>query len=331
MPTAPLMVGSLTAGPGDRGEPALRTAPRRPSVGGPHHPIDSERTEYWVDHCRVRLKPVAAIYVFEVRASPSVRSEQPWTIARHNPHYGKAEFVLGGRMVVSQDGRQAVVEAGDIAIHNAIRPFEMVATDDFRMVGVVFPRCMIPAAHGGLPGLTATRMDGRWGSGALLASYLTALSSKFDSILPQEEAGISSAVGGLLTATCAQLAPDGAAMGAESPKSVLVTRIRRFVDAGVADPGLNPAGIAAAHHISIRQLHRLFEHEDMTVTELIRTRRLEGCKHDLADPALRDQPIGAIASRWGIPDSAKFSRIFRAAYGASPREYRNHADGGAGR
>jgi AraC-like DNA-binding protein len=168
-----------------------------------------------------------------------------------------------------------------------------------------------------LRGVTATRMDGRSGSGALLSAFLTALAANLDSVLPQEEAGISSAVGDLVTAVlCAnQRCP-------EDLKSVLVTRIRRFVDAELADPELSPAGIAAAHHISVRQLHRLFEHEGTTVAELIRTRRLENCRHDLADPVLREMSITAVAARWGIPDAARFSRIFRAAYGVSPRQYR---------
>jgi transcriptional regulator GlxA family with amidase domain len=54
----------------------------------------------------------------------------------------------------------------------------------------------------------------------------------------------------------------------------------------------------------------------------VRTLRLAGCRRDLADPALSHLSIGAVAARWGILDSAKFSRIFRAAHGLSPREYR---------
>jgi AraC-like DNA-binding protein len=69
-------------------------------------------------------------------------------------------------------------------------------------------------------------------------------------------------------------------------------------------------------------VHRLFELEGVSVSTWIRKRRLEGCRRDLADPALADRTIGEIGRRWGLPDAAHFSRLFRAAYGSSPRELR---------
>jgi hypothetical protein len=49
---------------------------------------------------------------------------------------------------------------------------------------------------------------------------------------------------------------------------------------------------------------------------------LERCRRDLLDPSLGDVPVSAIAARWGLTNAAHFSRAFRAAYGASPVEYR---------
>lgn len=279
-------------------------------------------------HCRARLRSVASIRVLEVRSSAGVLKATPAAIRRNEQGYGKVELVLGGKLVVSQDGRQAVLKAGDFAIHDTNRPFELIVTENVRLVGALWPLRMVAGPRNGLRDLTATRMAGRTGSGALLASFLAALGSEFDDILPPEEARISSAAGDLLAAALAHHAGDDTGMGPDGRRSVLVLRIRQFVEANIADSGMNPATIAAAHCISVRQLHRLFEGEDVTVTDLIRVRRLEGSRNDLADPALCRQSIGAISSRWGIPDSAKFSRMFRAAYDASPREYRTAAPAG---
>ncbi|GAA2788117.1 hypothetical protein GCM10010470_23340 [Saccharopolyspora taberi] len=57
----------------------------------------------------------------------------------------------------------------------------------------------------------------------------------------------------------------------------------------------------------------------------IRQRRLERCRRDLTNPHLRQRPVHAIAARWGFTDPAHFSRIFRAAYGLSPSDYRHNA------
>jgi AraC-like DNA-binding protein len=51
--------------------------------------------------------------------------------------------------------------------------------------------------------------------------------------------------------------------------------------------------------------------------------RLNRCRHDLLDPAFADQTIVSIASRWGLPNQAHFSRLFRTTYGRSPREFRS--------
>ena len=40
------------------------------------------------------------------------------------------------------------------------------------------------------------------------------------------------------------------------------------------------------------------------------------------DPALEDDTILTIASRWGLPGPQHFSRLFRSAYGCSPSDLR---------
>lgn len=300
------------------------------NVGGAERHSGSSRTEHRAKTYRAQTGSVGELQLFDIVLSSPGPIDVPSEIRRNDPRHGNAEFVLEGRMIVGQGGTQAELRAGDFVIHGAPCPFELVAATQVRLIGVTFPLRMLPALGNRLRMVTVTGRNGRLGSGALLASFLNALSSSAGSVLPQEEAGISSAMGGLLTALIARSAADGSAEDTASPTAALMTRIRRFIECEVADPGLNPASVAAAHHISVRQLHRLFEHEKITVTELIRTFRLEGCKRDLVDPALHPLPIGAVAERWGIPSSTKFSRMFRAAYGMSPREYRTRMTCDAG-
>ena len=96
----------------------------------------------------------------------------------------------------------------------------------------------------------------------------------------------------------------------------------RFIEEHLGEADLAPAQIAAAHHISLRQLHKLFHASGTTVAGWIRQRRLERCGHDLRDPRWSGRPVAAIGARWGYPDPAHFSRLFKAAYGVGPRDYR---------
>ena len=95
----------------------------------------------------------------------------------------------------------------------------------------------------------------------------------------------------------------------------LLAEIKATIELRLHEPDLRPATIAAAHFISTRYLHRLFEPEGVSVSEWIRLRRLERCRRDLEDPALADETVTAIARRWGLPNPGHFSRLFHAAYG----------------
>jgi AraC-like DNA-binding protein len=76
---------------------------------------------------------------------------------------------------------------------------------------------------------------------------------------------------------CAPPDPDAA-------HRALLLQITAFVEEHPGDADLTPAQIAAAHHISLRQLHKLFHAGGTTVAGWVRQRRLDHCAHDLRDP-----------------------------------------------
>ncbi|WP_222871742.1 helix-turn-helix domain-containing protein [Nonomuraea sp. PA05] len=110
-------------------------------------------------------------------------------------------------------------------------------------------------------------------------------------------------------------------------QQALTAKIHAFIQDHLGDARLAPAMIAAAHHISLRYLHRLFHEEGRTVVGWIRRQRLERCRRDLADPLLAGVPIGAVAARWGFASHTHFSRAFRGAYGLTPSAYRERRSG----
>ena len=52
------------------------------------------------------------------------------------------------------------------------------------------------------------------------------------------------------------------------------------------------------------------------------SRRLEGARRDLTDPAQAARPVAALAARRGFRSAVRFNRAFRAAYGMPPHQYR---------
>jgi len=102
----------------------------------------------------------------------------------------------------------------------------------------------------------------------------------------------------------------------------LLSRIRAYVQANLADPMLTPSRIAARFDISPRYLHMLFSATGATISAHIRARRLSAMRRDLADPRLSNRSITEIALTWGFADAAHASRAFSAAFGQSPSLYR---------
>ncbi|BDM74141.1 hypothetical protein HEK616_76280 (plasmid) [Streptomyces nigrescens] len=82
-----------------------------------------------------------------------------------------------------------------------------------------------------------------------------------------------------------------------------IDRRRTFIVERLGDPELGPEVIAAAHQISLRYLHRVFQQQATTPMAFIRQQRLDRCRRDLVNAALSHLTIHAIATRWGYPQA----------------------------
>jgi AraC-like DNA-binding protein len=61
----------------------------------------------------------------------------------------------------------------------------------------------------------------------------------------------------------------------------------------------------------------------ISLGDWIRAQRLEECRRELASARHQFVTIEAIAHRWGFASAPHFSRVFKSAYGVSPREWRH--------
>jgi AraC-like DNA-binding protein len=83
----------------------------------------------------------------------------------------------------------------------------------------------------------------------------------------------------------------------------------------LSDPRLDPRGIAATLHISVRTLHRAFADSGASVMERVRQRRLERARADLISTSWT---VSEIASRWNFTDSSHFIRAYKKRFGETP-------------
>lgn len=268
----------------------------------------------------IRGAGIDDVHVSELRATDHVVERTPELIARGDRSYFKVSLMLAGTGLLIQDRREAVLHPGDLAVYDTSRPYSLVFDEDFRTMVVMFPRHLITLPADMMGELTAVRISGSEGLGAVVAPYLVQLAANLDQLAGVTGARlVHSALDLVTTVFTRELGLDDATA---HPHRALMQRIRAYIDRNLASADLDPTSIAAAHFISTRHLHGLFQEHGTTVSTWIRSRRLEQCRRDLIDPVLADRPVAAVAARWGFVDAAHFSRAFKAAFDLSPSEFR---------
>lgn len=264
---------------------------------------------------------LGALQVTEVAATPHLVRRTPRLIARSDPECYKVGVQLHGTCLLSQGDREATLGPGDLTIYETSRPYTMAFDGPYRQLVLMLPRNLLHLPEVRIAEVTGKRVSGERGTGALLSALLRQLAAQLDGLDQQANTRLADNILDLLVTVYAEQLDltDPARRNATRP---LMLTILSHLERHLADPGLSPDRIAAEHYISTRYLHKLFHEEHTTVVRWLRERRLERCRHDLRDPMQADRPVGVIAAGWGFADPAHFSRVFRAAYGSSPNEYR---------
>jgi AraC-like DNA-binding protein len=273
---------------------------------------------------RVLSASIGAVQLSNVAVSGDVTVRRtPQLIERAADEYFKVGVQLRGRSVVSQDDREAVLTSGDYAVWDTTRPYALNRNGTNEMLVVMFPREMISLSPQRLSGLTARRISRRHGLAASVSPFLVELGKRVHSLNHSGGLYLADAVLDMLASSFAEQLSRGEPV--EAGGSGWYLRVRAHIEQRLADPDLTVPTVAAANHISVRYLQKLFEAEGETATGWIRARRLAHCRRDLADPQFAQLPVSSIAARWGLVNAAHFSRLFKSAYGLSPTEFRAQA------
>ncbi|MEV1044072.1 helix-turn-helix domain-containing protein [Streptomyces sp. NPDC049916] len=250
----------------------------------------------------------------------------PKLIRQADPEVFKLGCLERGQARISQGGRQAEFGVGDLVLFDPSRPYLAGFRGDnpvSRLLLLRFPRSSLPIPLRDLRDLSATPLPGGRGIGALTSQFMIQLSRRLGELRPCDTARLATLTLDLLIVALADAMEEQGSVPPHTRNRVLVTRIFAFIRDNLSNPGLKPEMIAAAHNISLRYLHRLFQQEGHTVACWIREQRLEQSKRGLADPKLLAQPIETIAARWGFSSPAYFSQLFRGTYGITPSTFRH--------
>jgi len=272
---------------------------------------------------QISSSDLGVLALSRVHAQPHTVHRSPSLISTEPRDEVLVSLQLSGVGVVIQDDRQAVLEAGDFALYDTTRPYNLVMPEEFDMLVLQFDRqfllerCPFPEP------LTAVRMRSDGNVTAPVSSFLRSL----EPFASGEENAVSRQLAtsalDLLGVALADHFGDAMAPGSSGTKHFL--RACTYINAYADDPDLDPARIASSIGVSLRYLHQLFRDHNTTVTTYLMRRRLARCRDDLVSGQHRAKTITDIAFSHGFKSPAHFSRCFAEAYGTTPSDARRTA------
>lgn len=269
----------------------------------------------------IRQHTLPSLDMSVVTSGPQRVMRTPGHIAHSSDNYFLVSIQARGHGVVRQDGRDAVLSAGDFALYDSTRPYELLFEASFEQIVLKLPGERLRSELRDTEALTATTVSGREGAGHLLLGMIRTLREDIDTLQPASALAVAHGVQNILVAGL-QTLPAARAPALSNLTAYHLARLKRRIDEQLADPMLSVGTLAAELGVSVSHIHRVFKSEPLTPSQYIWERRLEACSRDLLEPRLAGRPVAEIAYGRGFNDAAHFSRAFRERFGCSPREWR---------
>jgi AraC-like DNA-binding protein len=306
--------------------------------------LRDEKTAAWMEAAALALVPkrcrvpeperfAARISVMELGPTqlsanvftPFSCYRSPRLVRQSDPELYHVAVITSGRQGIEQAGHRTSLEPGEMIVYDSSRPFEASVGTDGRGAGsllVQFPRELMPLPEKMVAPVCGSSLSGSTGIGHVFRQTLSALADTESDLTDRDRARLGTTIVDLAAAVVARQCEQTSALAPEARTEALYHEIIAFIRRHVDDPDLTPPVVAAAHCISTRTLHRIFQTRGETVSGMIRRERINRCRRDLADPGLRAVPVGSVGARWGFARASDFTRAFKAATGMTPTVYR---------
>jgi AraC-like DNA-binding protein len=212
-------------------------------------------------------------------------------------------------------GRAVEAGCGSVSVLDMARATNASVTN-IENINVILPR---DALDDVLPPFDMHGLVLQGAMGTLLRSHLVSLVLNLPRVQAADADHVSRATLSLLAA-CLAPSRETVARARAPIELARLAQIRRYVDRHLCAPDLSPQSICQALGLSRSTLYALCEPLG-GVAAFIQKRRLDRIHAILADPHDRRR-ISEIAHQHGFVSDAHFSRAFRRAFGASPRDAR---------
>jgi len=257
--------------------------------------------------------------IASVRSTPAVtRNSGRLDEGRGEPIF-LLQLVHSGRCRLRHNALETELEAGDLVIADARKPYGLAFDEPLHGLSTPIPRDRFAPFADALEALAGGRMEASNGPGAVLSAFLRgAWDNLAEGGAEDWPESAEDVVWDLLQAVV-QGEPKG------RPGRGRADRLRReakaLVDARLSDPAFDSRQLAEALAVSPRYLQIVFAEVGATPSRFLLARRLEAAASRLRRPDWQGS-ITDVALDYGFNDLSYFSRTFRRRFGCPPQAYR---------
>jgi AraC family transcriptional regulator, positive regulator of tynA and feaB len=231
-----------------------------------------------------------------------------------------------GSLALEQAGRDLILETGDLVLLDPLLPYRAKFSGDSKSLVLKLPRRALEARTGQTREAIAVPVARSTQGGRDWISCLVEMLPEMAETPTETQEQI--ARDQILDLIASSLLKTGSSnLRISSARSVALLNVRAAVDARLSDAKLDCEAVAKAAGMSVRYANALLREQNMSITRLIRTRRLARCRAALEDPLQSRRSISEIAYGWGFSDMTHFGRCFKQEFGMLPRDYRHLCSG----
>ncbi len=264
-------------------------------------------------HGTTRAQHYAGYQLIGFRSDGITYARTPADVRRDDDASLRVVVPTSGAMRFRQDDHAVQVAPGQCAVVTKARPFDFAQAQRAQGWVMNIPAGSLPLAAGAGPAV----LDLRQGVGAVAFGMISELSEQ------------RAVVDGVSFATTYDMAIELLKLCLRSGRESSTTldavdaAVRDYVRRNATNPELTPAAIA--HHLgwSMRQVQLALQHTGTTPSRLIRTERLGHARRLLRENS-PDRTVAHIAHASGFRSLSAFGAAFKAQFGLTPQQARDH-------
>lgn len=253
------------------------------------------------------------------RSSSAYKLKRVKPFTKHGTDCVKLLLQIRGQTCLDQAGRFGTLVPGRWCLYDLSRPYAISHSSGTEVMLLTLPRLKLESNKYALSDVVVHTFNAAGGMEKLAFDFAGRVFEEASGLNTDPVMVTIDMIAQLVRMSILEMKGETAY---QTPANILRERVRSYINNFLCDPNLSVGRIANYLNCSKRYLHKVFEEEHCSISELIWEERLTRCHHDLKNPLMLDRSISDIAFHWGFNSSAHFSTSFKKRFGVTARECR---------